>query len=326
MMVNPVETNANNLYNTTTQMCYSSVLPLSGGVGGATPENMLLPAAYNSIMDNSFPQKNSMKSDSGLTYNVPLSTKACNTRENSTSINNFPFPSYPSSRTTATAAVNKSCASSSFSFLGEDISLQIHQQQVDIDNLIAQRMEKVRMEVDEKRKRQAKRLIEAVEIGVMKKLKSKQEEIEKIGKLNWALGERVKSLCIENQIWRDLAQTNEATANALRSNLEQVLAQRDGGGGGATVSPAGAMVDDAESCCGSTDGDDEGWRTLAGECAGVKDKDSGSRLCRNCGKDESCVLILPCRHLCLCTVCGSTLHTCPICKSFKTASVHVNMF
>ncbi|KAJ1406810.1 hypothetical protein SESBI_24785 [Sesbania bispinosa] len=44
----------------------------------------------------------------------------------------------------------------------------------------------------------------------MNRLKAKKE-IEKIGKLNWALEERVKSLCMENQIWRELAQTNEAT-------------------------------------------------------------------------------------------------------------------
>lgn len=199
-------------------------------------------------------------------------------------------------------------------------------------------MEKVRMEIDEKRKRQARRIIEAIEVGVMKKLKTKEEEIEKIGKLNWALEEKVKHLCMENQVWRNIAETNEATANALRCNLEQVLAQRGGMaaaaeedvGGGATVC-GGAEMDDAESCCGSTEEDGleketGGWRTLAG-CAGVKDKEGGGngRLCRNCRKEESCVLILPCRHLCLCTVCGSSLHICPICKSYKTASVHVNM-
>ncbi|CAN1128222.1 Probable BOI-related E3 ubiquitin-protein ligase 3 [Linum perenne] len=53
---------------------------------------------------------------------------------------------------------------------------------------------------------------------MMKRLKAKEEEIKKIGKLNWAMEEKVKSLCMENQIWRDLAQTNEATTNALRSN------------------------------------------------------------------------------------------------------------
>lgn len=206
------------------------------------------------------------------------------------------------------------------------------------------------MELEEKRKRQARRIMEAIELGMMRRLKAKEEEIEKIGKLNWALEERVKSLCVENQIWRDLAQTNEATANALRTNLEQVLmaqVKEDrtcGGAGledddGATVVPPGAaaLMDDAQSCCGSTDENDEdgGRRDLVGGAWGAQDKDEGgemsnkmmrsNRLCRKCGKEESCVLILPCRHLCLCTVCGSTLHTCPVCKSFKNASVHVNM-
>jgi E3 ubiquitin-protein ligase BOI-like protein len=231
-------------------------------------------------------------------------------------------------------------------------------------------MEKVRMEIEEKRKRQARRIVEAIELGMMKRLKAKEEEIEKIGKLNWALEERVKSLCIENQIWRDLAQTNEATANALRSNLEQVLAQvKDERTHGAALeeAAAAALMDDAQSCCGSSGGADdeneeeidvEGRRKLASSRGGerivyygggVKVKDDndndnnyynnnysnrrssttssecGNRWCRNCGKQESCVLLLPCRHLCLCTVCGSTLHICPICKSTKNASVHVNM-
>ena len=167
----------------------------------------------------------------------------------------------------------------------------------------------------------------------MKKLRAKEEEIEKICKLNWALEERVKSLCIENQIWRDLAQTNEATANALRTNLEQVLASqvKDEHTRGVGFEEAAAdVIDDAQSCCGSS------WeverRTLAEEGGDKKLKDNNnngeeesSRLCRNCRKEESCVLLLPCRHLCLCTVCGSSLHICPICKSTKNASFHVNL-
>lgn len=177
-------------------------------------------------------------------------------------------------------------------------------------------MEKVRIEIEEKRRREARRIMDAIEESVMKKLRAKEEEIEKIGKLNWALEERVKSLSIENQIWRELAQTNEATANALRCNLEQVLAQVKEGCGGLEEEE----IDDAQSCCGSS------WE--GGEEEEQKERgvvESSGRLCRNCGKEESCVLVLPCRHLCLCTVCGSSLHFCPLCKSPKTLSVHVNL-
>ncbi|CAN0901979.1 Probable BOI-related E3 ubiquitin-protein ligase 3 [Linum grandiflorum] len=196
------------------------------------------------------------------------------------------------------------------SFLGQDFSFQIQQQQIDADRLISLHMEKVRGELEEERRRQARRIIQVIEEGMVKRLKAKEEEIKKIGKLNWALEEKVKSLCIENQIWRDLAQTNEATANALRSNLEKVL---DGGA---------AAVDDAQSCCGSNRPEEEDDAVTGGRRG---EEERTMRMCRKCGEEESCVLLLPCRHLCLCSGCESTIYCCPICHAAKNASFHVNM-
>lgn len=183
-------------------------------------------------------------------------------------------------------------------------------------------MERVRFEIEEKRKRQARTIMEAIEHGLVKRLRVKEEERERIGKINHALEERVKSLSIENQIWRDLAQSNEATANNLRTNLEQVLAQVKVSGAG-LVNVNENDDDDAQSCCGSSAGDEETVRRTVVEEA--HDKAVKGRMCRNCGEEESCVLLLPCRHLCLCGICGSSVHTCPICRSPKNASVHVNM-
>ncbi|RWR81908.1 putative BOI-related E3 ubiquitin-protein ligase 2 [Cinnamomum micranthum f. kanehirae] len=195
-----------------------------------------------------------------------------------------------------------------FSFLGEDTSLQIQHQHSETDRFISQHMEKMRMDIAESRQRNAKRIYAAVEQGMTKRLKAKEDEIQKMGRLNWALEERVKSLCIENQIWRDLARTNEATANALRTNLEQVLARVS------NEQPRCELAEDAESCCDRSDED--------GRRKEVKDK---KRSCRNCEKEEPCVLLLPCRHLCLCNKCGSRLNTCPVCKVNKSGSVHVNI-
>ncbi|XP_062115823.1 probable BOI-related E3 ubiquitin-protein ligase 3 [Humulus lupulus] len=371
-MMNPIEATTN-MYNS--QMGYHGGLPL--------PTETLLPV-YNPMYNDSVPPpKTAKKSDSGLTYNIPTTTTTSfsrkRSRDSSAAINNNPlFLSFPATTATTTQPIHYKNSTSPFSFLGEDLSYQIQQQQFDLDRLISQHMEKVRMEVDERRKKQARKIMEAIEIGMMKRLRAKEEEIEKIGKLNWALEERVKTLCVENQIWRDLAQSNEATANALRTDLEQVLAQVKGDhrtrgvGTGLLaddvdidnenddVQPntlAAALADDAQSCCGENDdvvvvttGE---WRSTLSpmrndvvtrnnnndvvdlettsnvRCTTINNGGSTSnninRLCRNCGKEESCVLLLPCRHLCLCTVCGSSLHTCPICKSTKNASVHVNM-
>ncbi|XAR67282.1 hypothetical protein NMG60_11001976 [Bertholletia excelsa] len=311
---------------------FCNTAPVGYGLGplSGTTTDTMLPTMYSSVVTDSIPVKPAMKADSGLTYALPVSRKRSRDSINpSISFSNGQVQNRNSNRW------------SSLTFLGEDISLQMQQQQLEIDSLIAQHTEKVRLEIEERRKQNSRRIIAAVEEGIMKKLKSKEEEIAKIGQLNWALEERVKSLCVENQIWRDLAQTNEAAANALRSNLEQVLAaqvkdEQHYHRGVALDDEAAALADDAQSCCGSNcdesaAGDRRKMDAGAVESEVMKVKsdedDSGrrsnGRLCRHCGKHESCVLLLPCRHLCLCTVCGSSVHACPICNTAKKASLHV---
>lgn len=276
-----------------------------GGVplmSGTTTETFV-PVYGSSIMD-SFPGKNycAVKAESGVTYNLP----AVSRKRTRHAIN--PMLALPNNQHMS--------HSNPYTFLGDDISHQIQYQQLEIDQFIAQHAEKVKLELEERRRVNSRRIIQAVEAAIVKRMRSKDEEINKIARLNCALEDKVKSLFVENQIWRDLAQSNEATANALRSNLEQILSnvEKDQFHDNAAA--------DAESCCGSNYEDEEKDNYYGGLQEGMM---SSNRLCRSCGKVESCVLLLPCRHLCLCTVCGASLHTCPVCKSTKNASVHVNM-
>lgn len=329
-------------YNSNAQMGSVAAPPMMTGL----PETLL--PLNQSIVCDSLQPKTSINTDSGLTYNMPAQRKR--SRESFDQLN-----------TLKNAA--KDAPQFPF-FLGERLLPQIQQYQLDIDGIISHHSKKIRMELEERQKQQARLLVAAIGEGVMKKLKEKDEQIQRMGKLNLALQERVKSLYIENQLWRDLAQTNEATANSLRTNLEQILAhvsnERLPTGGVA----AGGLEDDAESCCGSNlhlqggmEGgeirealgmgmreEEEGEASSCGQqrklAVGVLAKggmrkiateaqdqnDNGNRRCRMCGERESCVLLLPCRHLCLCTVCGSTLHqTCPVCNNPMNATVHVNM-
>ena len=177
---------------------------------------------------------------------------------------------------------------------------------------------KIRSELESRQKQQARLLAAAIGDGVVKKLKEKDEQIQRMAKLNLVLQERVKSLYVENQLWRDLAQSNEATANSLRTDLEQVLHHVGNGGGEQHLSAAD--VADEESCCGSS------------RSADAEENDDGNsserRRCRLCGEREASVLLLPCRHLCLCSACGSgsqQLQSCPVCNFSMTATLHVNM-
>ncbi|KAL4339265.1 hypothetical protein GQ457_08G025190 [Hibiscus cannabinus] len=263
-----------NLYNTQMDSC----VPLIDSVQ---------PLCQSHVFDPNVSAKTSInKADSGLTYNMNIPVLVARKRSRDSFANGF--DSFSDSGVS--------------SVLDNDVFSQIQQQQEqDVDCFISHHTEKVRLELEERRKRQSRMLVRAIQEGVTKKLKEKDEEIQRMGKLNWVLQERVKSLYVENQMWRDLAQTNEATANSLRTNLEQVLAH------------AAALEDDAESSCGSSD---QGWRKVAPPVS----------KCRKCGEKESSVLLLPCRHLCVCTMCGSTMvGTCPVCLSVTNASVHVNM-
>ncbi|XP_010494572.1 PREDICTED: BOI-related E3 ubiquitin-protein ligase 1-like [Camelina sativa] len=202
------------------------------------------------------------------------------------------------------------------SLIDAELVSQIQQQNSEIDRFVAQQTETLRIELEARQRTQTRMLASAVQNAILKNLKAKDEEIVRVGKLNWVLQERVKSLYVENQIWRDLAQTNEATANNLRSNLEQVLAQVDDLD--LVRRPLVVAEDDAESSCGSC-------------CDGEKNVTVTETVvnggCRRCGELTASVLVLPCRHLCLCTVCGSSalLQKCPVCDMVMNASVHVNM-
>ncbi|KAG2317029.1 hypothetical protein Bca4012_067926 [Brassica carinata] len=203
------------------------------------------------------------------------------------------------------------------SLINAQLVSQIHQQQSDIDSFVAQQTQTLKLEIEARQRTQTWSLASAVHSAFVGKLKQRDDEIVRMGKLNYVLQERAKRLYVENQILRDLAQTGEATANTLRSNLEHVLAQVDELP--ATAATCGdvfrhPVAEDAVSSCGSCDGAD---------CGDVTAVTGG---CKRCGERRASVLVLPCRHLCLCTVCGSALlQACPVCDTVMNASVHVNM-
>ncbi|EOA30975.1 hypothetical protein CARUB_v10014120mg [Capsella rubella] len=320
-MIHPIEADGL-VYNT--QMRYSTVPTFSPAVECQT--SLFNPPLYNIAPVDGLVHKSmkpTMQSvDSSVTFNSennannvdflrPVSSRK-RSREESVVLNT---PAYMQSHKSTTDPLM---------FLGQDLSSNVQQHHFDIDRLISTHVERMRIEIEEKRKTQGRRIVEAVEQGLMKTLRAKDEEINHIGKLNLFLEEKVKSLCVENQIWRDVAQSNEATVNALRSNLQQVLAAVERN----RWEEPPAVADDAQSCCGSSDENDseeERWK-LAGEAQDTKRmRREATTLCRNCGKGEASVLLLPCRHMCLCTMCGSSINTCPVCKSPKNASLHVNL-
>ncbi|KAK9107203.1 hypothetical protein Syun_023214 [Stephania yunnanensis] len=100
----------------------------------------------------------------------------------------------------------------------------------------------------------------------------------------------------------------------LKFNLQQFFAQnrdnREGCGD--------SEVDDTASCCngGAID-----FQLVCRENKDLKEL----MTCKFCRVNEVCMLLLPCRHLCLCKECESKLSFCPLCQSSKFIGMEVYM-
>lgn len=141
----------------------------------------------------------------------------------------------------------------------------------------------------------------------MKRLREKEVEVEKATRRHVELEARAARLSMEAQAWQAKARAEEAAAMALQAQLQQAIMRGagivDGGGGDC----AAAAAEDAES--GYIDPD----RVVA---------ESGPS-CKACRKRVASVVLLPCRHLCVCTVCDHVVRTCPLCRALRNSSVEV---
>uniref|UniRef100_A0ACD5UWD7 Uncharacterized protein n=1 Tax=Avena sativa TaxID=4498 RepID=A0ACD5UWD7_AVESA len=160
------------------------------------------------------------------------------------------------------------------------------------------------------RRRHVRALVSAAERAAAGRLQAAEAALELARCRNATLAERLGQISAEGQDWIGVAKSHEAVVAGIRATLEQLLqspcaavAQGPDGAGDA---------EDARSCCFETPADD-------GEAASNKSRAP----CKACGDGESCVLLLPCRHLCLCPACDATVDACPVCAASKNASLHV---
>lgn len=266
--------------------------------------------------------------ESGLTCNAFLAAAASGSRrkrnreEHTTMVQpHFQFASPAKMRNRTAAATistglheqqNRLQGSAGTSTSGRPITISPHlvyhldHQGMEIDALIQQQNEKLRSGLDEIRKRHYRGLFSALEQQVAKRLEGKEADLARARETNAELEEKVRQMAVEGQFWFNIAQKNEAIAASLRASLEHALAA----GSGQATEGYGENADDAESCCfGERENQELRCR----------------RTCRLCREKDVSVVLLPCRHLCVCDDCEPAIETCPFCHSTKHASIQIFM-
>ncbi|KAK9286706.1 hypothetical protein L1049_015109 [Liquidambar formosana] len=202
----------------------------------------------------------------------------------------------------------------------QSMAFENEKQRQEIDRFISLQNERLRLLLQEQRKQELAVLLKKIESKTVFLLKQKDEEIARAAKRTMELEIFLGKLEMENQSWQRLAEENEATAVSLNTKLEQLRENAfDGFSNGA---------EDAESCCDESGEDETGENRGGGGCNGEEGEEERTRkmVCKSCNSRNSCVLFLPCRHLCSCKACDAFLDFCPVCRMVKKASIEAMFF
>ncbi|KAK8512576.1 hypothetical protein V6N12_075150 [Hibiscus sabdariffa] len=155
--------------------------------------------------------------------------------------------------------------------------------------------ERLRYVLREQRQQQLGILLQSIETKAEYLMRRKEEELVRATKKRMELEACLRRVEMESQSWQKLAEANESMAMDLSKRL---FVERN------------SAEDEGSIFCGSCNKEQEEER-------------DNKMACKRCNSRSSCVVFLPCRHLCSCKSCEPLLVSCPVCKSVKEGSIKV---
>ncbi|EHA8592222.1 E3 ubiquitin-protein ligase BOI [Cocos nucifera] len=178
-----------------------------------------------------------------------------------------------------------------------------------VDQYLCLQNEQLIFSLDMQTKQHMSSLLTKLESKASMLLRWKEEELANASMRTQALQDCVSRAEEEKEMWKNIALEKEAMALALKATLER--AQEP-----CFVSKVALGIEDRHSCFSFPWGRKEDNEQI-GETNRVLSP------CKLCGNQDSCMLFLPCQHLCACKECEASLSECPLCKSLKIDSLEV---
>lgn len=192
--------------------------------------------------------------------------------------------------------------------LGDNLRTELERQKDEFDQYIKVQEEHLVKGVRDLKQRHMTSILATLEKGIKNKLRQKELELENMNHKNKELAERIKQAAAEAQNWHYRAKYNESVVNVLKNNLQQALSQG---------------VDQGKEGFGDSEVDDAASYKDPGHGKAALKHLNEHLICKSCRSKEVTILLMPCRHLCLCKSCDGLVRVCPICNGMKTASVEV---
>ncbi|GAB4839194.1 hypothetical protein Ancab_028720 [Ancistrocladus abbreviatus] len=204
----------------------------------------------------------------------------------------------------------------------ESLAAEVEMQGREMDLYLRVQNLRLKYAIEQQRKQQMAVFLNRLESKAMALVRQKELDLAKVKERTRELEGFLRRAEIEREEWQRAAKEKEAMVMSLNNMLFQVKERL------LTAEAEAAAAESVNDCEYSSTNNDCNRGGGGGVSEKGKEKEEeieGRKIgcCKCCNSRSSCMVFLPCKHLCSCRFCEPFLEICPVCQSVKEANIEV---